>query len=71
MSSLPLHNLPPAQVSVGTEPLEPSSLFFPFLPLPVYPRVAPLSTCFSPRVTGPKRTLPHSPAPNNCSPHHL
>jgi len=41
VSSLPLHNLPPVQVTVGTEPLEPSSLFFPFLPPPVYPRVAP------------------------------
>lgn len=60
VSSLHLHNLPPVQVSVGTEPLELSSLFFPFLPLPVYPRVAPLSTFFPPRVTGPKRTLSHS-----------
>jgi hypothetical protein len=58
VSSLHLHNLPPTQVSVGTEPLELSSLFFPFLPLPVYPRVAPLSICFSPRVTSPKRTPP-------------
>ena len=34
VSSLHLHNLPPVQVTVGTEPLELSSLFFPFLPPP-------------------------------------
>jgi hypothetical protein len=67
-SSLHLHNLPPVQVSVGTEPLELSSLFFPFLPLPVYPKVTPLSTCFPPRVAGPKRTLSHSLASSTTAP---
>jgi hypothetical protein len=49
VSSLHLHNLPPVQVSVGTEPLELSSLFFSFLPLPAL-----LSTCFPPVVRSKK-----------------
>jgi hypothetical protein len=72
VSSLHLHNLPLVQVFVGTEPLELSSLFFPFLPLPVYPKSrSSLNLLPSTRHQPQKDALAFPSLLNNCSPHHL